>query len=339
VDVPGAKNEFEWAKKIATNLGLRHNEKWLSPKEYADALLDASHLLDEPLAEPMVGQLLSVCRLVRERTTVVLSGEGADETWFGYSAYRTHSAISMIQSLVPMIILRQVARSVGLASNYLPLSSRLVKQVSNLAEPMQRRYLGLNYFDINLKNSLYSEQARASLSDYDSRNIMSHLYSDGVGGPENISQMASVDCRAWLVDNTLLRSDHMSMAASVELRVPFLDHRMVELATRVPARFKVKPHDQKVILKTALADRLPSEIANRRKAGFPTPLRQLFMGDFAGIAEEHFNNPSKTTKSIINHQRALSLLAEHRSGRIDRSMVLFQLLMLEFWGRRFELTL
>ncbi len=332
VDVPGAINEFEWARTMADRLGTRHHELKLSAEENGALLIESAGLLDEPLAEPMVAQLLAVCRLARKHVTVVLSGEGSDETWFGYYAYRTMYAIELAQKLVPDGLLRIAGPLVDAAAGVLPVSAKLAKHLRNATEPLERRYLGLNYFDPSLKRRMYSQRSRDAFAHKDAREAMRALY-DGAGGPEAISQMAAVDCRGWLVDNTLARSDLMSMAASVELRVPFLDYRLVELASRVPARYKVKPRDQKAILKKALGDRLPEDVVKRKKVGFPTPLRPLFRGPWGREAEEAVLSPSKSAEGRFDLDFVRGMFRDHRDGTNDYSMPLVQLLMFSYWAR------
>ena len=332
VDVPGAINEFEWARTTAARIGTRHHELRLTAEENGALLVESSGLLDEPLAEPMIAQLLGVCRLARKHVTVVLSGEGSDETWFGYYAYRTMYAIELAQQLLPKAALERLGPLVERLATGLPFSAKAQKHLRNLVEPLERRYLGLNYFDPALKQQMYSPALREELAHRDARESMRRLY-DGAGGPEVLSRMAAVDCRGWLVDNTLARSDLMSMAASVELRVPFLDYRLVELACRVPARFKVRPFDQKAILKRALADRLPIEVAKRKKVGFPTPLRQLFRSEWGREAEDALMNPTRTSAPLFDRAFITKMFADHREGRNDYSMPLVQLLMFEYWAR------
>lgn len=334
VDVPGAVLELDRAQKTAEGLGTRHHAIRLSADSHGAALMEAGELLDEPLGESMVGQLLALCRRVREHVTVVLSGEGADETWLGYTAYRTMYAIELAQRLMPDAALRRLPGALGRLAN-LPMPAKAAKYLRLLGEPLERRYLGLNYYDTAVKDSLYSDAMRDALRGIDARDALRRLY-DGAGGPEILSQMAAVDCRAWLVDNTLLRSDLMSMAASVELRVPFLDHRLVELAARVPARYKVRPHTQKWILKRALADRIPREVRARRKLGFPTPLAELFRGPWGRAAADVLLTPSPVTAPLFDRARVERLVAEHRTGANDWSRQLFQLLMLEYWARAAE---
>jgi len=212
------------------------------------------------------------------------------------------------------------------------VSAKVAKHLRNLTEPLERRYLGLNYFDPVLKRRMLAPAVREEFAGRDEREAMRRLY-DGAGGPETISQMAAVDCRGWLVDNTLLRSDLMSMAASVELRVPFLDYRLVELAARVPARFKVRPNDQKAILKRALRDRLPRDVVTRRKVGFPTPLKPLFRGPWGKQAEEALMNPTPMSKGLFDLDFVRTMFRDHRDGANDYSMPLVQLLMFEYWAR------
>jgi len=332
VDVPGAINEFAWARSMADRIGTRHHELKLSAEENGALLIESAALLDEPLAEPMVAQLLAVCRLARKHVTVVLSGEGADETWFGYYAYRTMYAIELAQSLVPNVALEKLGPLVDRIASSGRVSAKVAKHLRNLTEPLERRYLGLNYFDPVLKRRMLAPAVREEFAGRDEREAMRRLY-DGAGGPETISQMAAVDCRGWLVDNTLLRSDLMSMAASVELRVPFLDYRLVELAARVPARFKVRPNDQKAILKRALRDRLPRDVVTRRKVGFPTPLKPLFRGPWGKQAEEALMNPTPMSKGLFDLDFVRTMFRDHRDGANDYSMPLVQLLMFEYWAR------
>ncbi|MCA9625392.1 MAG: asparagine synthase (glutamine-hydrolyzing), partial [Myxococcales bacterium] len=184
IDVPGARNEFVHARTVAEGLGLTHHELVLSSEQFGDHMLEAATIMGEPLVEPMVGQLLAVCRHARRRLTVMLSGEGADETWFGYPTYRLHNRIERLQKVVPRRVLQLVDRSVhALAARHL-LPPKAAKHAATLIEPLERRYLGLSYFDLGLKASIYSPEMRHHLRDHDSREALRRLYEDGVGGPE-----------------------------------------------------------------------------------------------------------------------------------------------------------
>lgn len=331
VDIPGAITEFDDARRIAQDLGTRHHEQRLTSEQYGQAVLEGAGHLCQPLAEPVVGQLLAVCQLARQHVTVILSGEGSDETWLGYDAYRTMYAIHLAQMGIPNVALRRLAPVGETLARAFPDSSRFAKYLRLAAEPVERRYLGLNHFDTTVKNQMYAPEIRAAHATTDARERVRQYY-DESGGPELISRMALVDCRTWLVDSTLMRSDSMSMASSLELRPPFLDHRLIELAARVPAGLKAGLFGTKMILKKALADRLPEHVSKRRKLGFPTPVAQLLRGSWGNTMGDVLSSPSAYTHGLFDRTRLLRMLEEHRGGQGNWSRQLFQVLMLEYWA-------
>jgi asparagine synthase (glutamine-hydrolysing) len=330
VDVPGAETEFEPARKVAAALGTEHHELRLDVETHSALLLEASSLLDEPLAEPMIGQLLGVCRLAREHGPVLLSGEGADETWLGYTPYRTMYALGLAQHVVPGSAARAAAAWAGTSTH--PFARRLRRYAALLPERLEDRYLGLNDFDGDVKVRLLSDDVQRALVGRDPYASLRALYDD-TRGLHPIARMAAVDSRAWLVDNSLARSDIMSMAASVEVRLPFMDYRLVELAERTQVGQRIGPTDQKIALKRALADRIPAEVRKRRKVGFPTPLPELFRGPWGSSAREVLENPSPWTEPLFDRKLITTMLDQQRTGAADWSRTLFQLLVLEHWSR------
>lgn len=333
VDVPGAVNEFDWAREVANSLGTNHHELRLTSEQNGAYMIEAAAMLDEPLAEPMVGQLLAVCRLARKKVTVLLSGEGADETWLGYSAYRRMYLLENLRRVLPNSVVQNARPILEFIASHITLPASKLKQLRNALEPLERGYLGLNNFDPMQRLKLYSDGVRKALVHRDVRESMRSLYDDA-GGPEIMSRMAAVDCRGWLVDNTMARSDLVSMAASLELRVPFMDYRLIELSMRVPTKFKVRGGSHKWILKRALKDRVPMTIANRKKMGFPTPLASLLRGRWGRQAEAELMDPSKTSKALFDRERIRRMFRDHRAGRNDFSMPIMQLLMFEYWAAR-----
>ncbi|MEQ1908420.1 MAG: asparagine synthase (glutamine-hydrolyzing) [Vicinamibacterales bacterium] len=335
VDVPGGVTEFDEARRVAQALGTRHHEQRLTSEQHGQVLAEAAGHLCQPLAEPMVGQLLAVCRFAREHVTVILSGEGSDETWLGYDAYRTMYGIELAQAAIPSALLPRLAPVAETLAGAFPESSKFAKYLRLAAQPLERRYLGLNHFDTTVKDQLYSPEARAANAATDPRERVRKFY-DEAGGPESISRMAALDCRTWLVDSTLLRSDLLSMAPSMELRAPFMDHRLVELATRVPQSLKAGLFGTKMILKKALADRLPAGVGKRRKLGFPTPIAQLLRGPWGNTVRDVFRTPSACTRDLFDRARLMRMLDEHRSGKGNWSRQLIMVLMLEYWAHAVE---
>jgi asparagine synthase (glutamine-hydrolysing) len=333
VDVPGSMSELGWARRVAAAAGARHHERRLGDDDHTALLREVAAIVDEPIAEPVCAQLLGVCRLARDAgVVVVLSGEGADEIFFGYGMYPKMALVSRAQRLVPPAALSgAVAPALRLAARALARAPKLAKYLNLAGEPLERRYLGVNLFDPALKARLYHPDAAAALAGRDAGLALARLY-DGAGGPEPMAQMAAFDCRAWLVDDILLRADLMSMAASIELRVPFLDHRLVELAQRIPSRHKVRGATGKVVLRRAFADRVLPDVIRRPKLGFPTPIREIFRGRFGREAEDLLTAPSAATASLFDRAAVRALFAEHRAGP-DQSRTLYQIYALEAWAR------
>ncbi len=333
VDIPGASTEFSWARKVARAIGTRHHERRLSSDDHTALLRDAAGFIDEPLADPASAQLLGVCRFARESgVKVLLSGEGADELFFGYGAYPKMYAIELAQRLVPSSTLAGVVLpALRRAADALSRLPRLSTYLHLAGEPLERRYLGVNLFDPAGKARLYRGDVRASLAGHDVSAGVGRFYDDA-GGNEPMSRMAAFDCRAWLVDDILLRSDRMSMAAAIELRIPFLDHRLVELAGRIPSRHKVHGRTGKVVLKRAFANRIPAEVIRRPKFGFPTPIREIFRQAFGREAEALLTAPDATTAGFFDRRAVHDLFDTHRAG-VDQSRLLYQIYALESWGR------
>jgi asparagine synthase (glutamine-hydrolysing) len=333
VDIPGAISEFAWARHVADSIGAKHHELRLREDEHTALLREVAEHIDQPLAEPVCAQLYGVCRLARAAgIKVLLSGEGADEIFSGYRVYPNMELIGRAQRLIPGPLLRGVvAPAFGRASGALGRFAKIAKLLSIAGEPLPRRYLGVNFFESALKARLYRGDVAEALRGHDVLATVARHY-DGAGGPEALGQMAAFDCRAWLPDNILLRSDLMSMAASLEMRVPFLDHRLVELAQRIPARHKLTGRTGKVVMRRAFADRVPKAVLARPKIGFATPLRELFRLDFGREAEELLTGPGATTEAFFNRAAVRQCFADHRGGR-ENSRTLHQLYALESWGR------
>ncbi|MFO0758749.1 MAG: asparagine synthase (glutamine-hydrolyzing) [Byssovorax sp.] len=333
VDLPGEAHDLDWARQVSRVLGTRHHERRLGADDLTALIRAAVASVDEPIADPVCAQLFGVCRLARdEGIKVLLSGEGADELFFGYGAYPKMHAIERAQRLVPQAALdRFIAPVFRAAADCLGRLPRVATYLKLGGSAIEQRYLGVNLFDPTLKHRLYRADVREALADFEVSDTLRRFY-DGAGGEELLSRMAAFDCRTWLVDNILYRSDLMSMAASIELRVPFLDHRLVELAQRIPARHKVQGSTGKVVLRRAFADRIPSEVLRRPKLGFPTPVHAMFRRSFGHEAEETLTSRSAITSTYFDPSAVRALFNEHRRG-VDQGRVLYQLYALESWGR------
>lgn len=331
VESPDSQTEFDWAARVANKLGLNHHEYCLSSKQHGEFLIEAAMAIGEPIVEPMIGQLLAVSKFAAEHVKVVLSGEGADEFWLGYPGYRTLGLMDRFYRMVPALFIPGVKSSLLKLADSRLTSGRPAKYLRLLAEPLERRYLGLNFFDTANKLSVYSGDLKEHFATTDAREYARRYYSD-VGGSESVSRMAAVDGQAWLVDNTLLRSDHMTMAASLELRVPFLDHRLVDLACRIPVAKKIRGSDQKRILKNAFYADVSQGVATRRKLGFPTPLNRLFREPWGEQVRDVILGSQENARNLFNRQRLGEMYQEHRAEKRDWGRELLQVLLFEYWA-------
>jgi asparagine synthase (glutamine-hydrolysing) len=284
--------------------------------------------MEEPVTESAATSLYFIARKARERVTVILSGEGSDEVFGGYPIYSYMQALERYRR-VPAP-LRD-----GLLN---PLLNRLggkwgkYTHLSGL--PLPERYLGVSFYETPGKEALYRPGMRESFNGSAMPGLVSRYYGK-TAGREPLARMMGLDVKSWLPDDLLVKADKMTMACSLELRVPFLDHRLVEFGARLPSRLKVRGFTTKHILKKALEPYLPREILHRPKMGFPTPLARMFKGELKEYVADVLGSERCLSRGYFRPEEVRRLTAEHLSGARDHHRVLWQLLVLEEWHRRF----
>jgi asparagine synthase (glutamine-hydrolysing) len=317
-------NEFSFARLAAESLGAQHLELELDPADFRDALPRIAWHLDEPVADPACVPLYHVSRLARRDITVVLSGEGADEILGGYGIYRTmlglervhrlggRSAAALAPALARLVPHEPLARA--LRASALPLAERY-RGVSRAFRPaLQARLLG-----------------RDPLANGDG--VVSALFAERFGafaGAPPLEQMLYVDIKTWLADDLLVKADKMTMASSQELRVPFLDHVVVELAARLPSHMKVGGGVGKRLLREAMAARVPRAILTRPKRGFPVPTTTL-LRSLGGFVRETLLDPRAACVARFDRALLGRLVDEHERGRARHDAELWALLAFELW--------
>jgi asparagine synthase (glutamine-hydrolysing) len=203
--------------------------------------------------------------------------------------------------------------------------------------PLEQRYLNAHLYDRRLREVIYHEDFRGSLNGFDPLESLQPTYRQSASW-DLLSRLLYLDTKTWLPNDLLIKADRMSMAASIELRVPFLDHRLVEYAATIPSRYKVRGRQTKYILKRALETLLPREILHRKKMGFPTPLAWMFKCDLGSYIEEVLLDPQTEQRGYFDPLFTRRLVQEHRSGDADHHSVLWRLLILEEWHRQFADT-
>ncbi|KRD17208.1 asparagine synthase [Mycobacterium sp. Root265] len=314
-------SEVDVAVESAKAIGARHVTKVVSQAEFVAALPEIVWYLDEPVADPALVPLFFIAREARKHVKVVLSGEGADELFGGYTIYREPLSLKAFDYLP-----RPVRRSLGKASQPLPDGMRGKSLLHRGSLTLQERYYG------NAR-SFSDAQLRAVLPgfrpDWTHTDVTAPLYATSEGW-DPVARMQHVDLFTWLRGDILVKADKMTMANSLELRVPFLDPEVFAVASRLPYDQKITRTTTKYALRRALEPIVPAHVLNRPKLGFPVPIRHwLKAGELLDWA--HATVAASATGDLIDLNAVRTMLDEHRDGVSDHSRRLWTVLIFMLW--------
>ncbi len=326
-------DETPYAKIVAQKFHTDHHEFFVDPKDFEEFIPRYVYYMDEPVTEAAAISLYFISQLAREHVTVVLSGEGSDELFAGYDFYFYNLLIEKFRSLLGHDMSASVARR---ANGLLP-DCKIKKYLELTRYPLDDRYKGISTYEERLKSLLYKRDFKESLktnSNNDTRAFLDGLFRKTQGW-DPLSRMLYFDTKTWLVDDLLIKADRMSMAASIELRVPFLDYRLVEFAATIPSSLKVRGKTTKYLLKKMLEHLLPREIIYRKKLGFPTPLRAMFAGELAQFARELLLSHNCHIHKIFDAKTIKKIVNSHVKNEQDNHRIIWQLVVLETWFRIF----
>ena len=324
-------NEIGWAKRFSRAIGKENFSHVITQHEYWDALPKIQYQMDEPLADPSCIALYFVCKLAAEQVKVVLSGEGADEIFGGYNVYSEPGATWYDK--VPMPVRRGIAN----AASLLP-AKRGVNFLVRKGKTLEERFIGNAYmFTPAERRALLKIQTNAP----DPTAVTKPFY-DKVQDADTVTKMQYLDLHLWMTGDILLKADKMSMAHSLELRVPFLDKELMHVAEKIPTKFRVThrvPTDDKTPYTTKYAMRLaakrdtPPETADtaaKKKLGFPVPIRVwLKQDDCYGTVRSAFVSPA--AEHFFHTEQLIQLLDEHKSGKKDNSRKIWTVYMFLVW--------
>ncbi|HKV40206.1 MAG TPA: asparagine synthase (glutamine-hydrolyzing) [Blastocatellia bacterium] len=328
-------DDLKYARVVGKQFNTDYHESYLDPK-VADLLPMLVYHLDEPVADPAIITSYLICRTARERLTVLLSGMGGDELFGGYPR---HLAVQLAElyNLIPSRISRPLVGSLqgSKPGRFTAIRRNLKKLGRSAALPERERYLGFGtYFSASDKQELYSAGFAAETAGMDPY-VMHRKYFDRVAGQTFLNQMLYVDIKTYLPCLNLTYTDKTSMAASTEVRVPLLDHELVELSGRIPSALKLRRRTGKYILKQAAESWLPRDIIHRKKAGFSAPIRAWLVRDLKDAVEDLLSESSIRSRGYFEYPAVRKLIDDNLSGREDNSLKVFQLLTLELWHRAF----
>jgi asparagine synthase (glutamine-hydrolysing) len=321
-----------YARLAADRLGTEHRDVTVTAAAFVAALPRLVWHEDEPIAFPSSVPLHFVARLASDHVKVVLTGEGADELFLGYNRYRvTHWNARLGRpywTAVPRAIRRRV-RTVVRALPQWP--GRIARRTFIALEPDIRDLYFENFAVFPL--SAQQQVLRCDLLEADDPyTVELRAFNEAPG--DLLDRLSRVDLQTYLLE-LLMKQDQMSMAASIESRVPFLDDRLVEHLVSMPGEIKLRGWRSKEILRDAVADLIPPEIMNRPKMGFPVPLDQWFRGELGPFVDEFVLGHRATARGYFDRATLQQLVNEHRSGRARHADRLWLLINLEIWLRTF----
>jgi len=315
-------DELPYARRVSALLGTEHHEVVLEPGDFIDSWRPLTWHRDAPMSEPADFAVYRLAQAARADVKVVLSGEGSDELFAGYPKYRLATMADGADA-VPARLRRSVF---GTLSRVVP------PRLARLEAPLRAAVADSRGDRLRSWFSPFSEEERRALvGAHDRRSAP--WYDDARG--DAVRRMLYADTHGWLSDNLLERGDRMSMAASLELRPPFLDVRLVELAFRLPSSVKLRRGTTKWVVKQVAARRLPEDIVQRRKVGFSVPLDSWFRGGLRSMAWDMLDSENSFVASILDRRRIRDLLVSHQEGRRNEQMRLWTLLGLEVWHEVF----
>jgi asparagine synthase (glutamine-hydrolysing) len=323
-------NELKYARRVAEHFGTEHHDMILDTRAFVGFFPRFVYHMDEPVTEASGIPLYFVSDLAGRYVKVLLSGEGADELFAGYPIYQYMTLIERYRR-VPAAIRNMVLNP--LLERFWP-SAKIGKYTYLSRLPLERRYLNVNLYDPRVRDGLYSRDFRESLGSFDSVEPLKDIYGKNASA-DALAKMLYLDMQGWLPNDILLKADRMSMAASVELRVPFLDYRLVEYVATIPSRFKLRFGRTKYILRRATSGIVPKEILRRPKMGFPVPLAAMFRGELGSYAQSILLDRRAQERNYFEPGLIRRLLNEHMEGRADHHLLLWPLLVLEEWHRQF----
>ncbi len=319
-------DESVYAEQVAKQFGTEHHSYTMTAEDFERYIPEFVRTMDEPVTEAAALSLHFVSELAKDHVKVVLSGEGSDEIFAGYDLYQYMNTLERLRKVATPLGAKFAAK---IARKFMPAGNKIRKYTELAAKPFEERYQGISVYDNSYHKRLYNVRFERMWEP----NHFGQSLMDETQGQDLVSRMLEYDTRTWLVDDLLIKADRMSMGSSLELRVPFLDYRMVEFAASLPTEYKIHKGEGKYILKKMMEGELPDNIIYREKRGFPTPLARMFQGPLKNYVTKTLmpENAKPLISDLFNTDEIIRLCNEHWEEKQDHHRILWQLLVLEEW--------
>ena len=313
-------NEIGYAKEFSKYIHKENNSKVISPEEYWGNFAKIQYHMDEPLADPAAVALFFVCQLASQKVKVVLSGEGADEIFGGYNIYHNPADMAAYNRIP-----RPIRRGIGAVAQRLP-HKHGVNFLIRGSQDLQERFIGNAY--------MFTEKERKELlkikTSAPAPTAITQPFYDRCKDSDEVTQMQYLDLHLWMTGDILLKADKMSMAHSLELRVPFLDKEVMALAEQIPTKHRVTKENTKYAMRIAALKACPPQTANKKKLGFPVPIRVWLKEDkYYNIVKKKFTSPN--AERFFNTEKLVELLDEHKAGHYDYSRKIWTVFTFLVW--------
>jgi asparagine synthase (glutamine-hydrolysing) len=332
----GGFDESGYAAAVAERYRTDHHVRKVDPNSF-DLLDRLATVYDEPFGDASAMPTLRVCAMARENVTVALSGDGGDEVFAGYRRYRWHCFEERLRKVLPARLRGPLFGLLGAVYPNLAWAPRPLRAKATLQElalgTTDAYFASVSICSDDLRRRLFSRELTRELQGYNAAEVL-RRHSAQCTSADPLSQIQYADFKTYLPGDILTKVDRASMAASLEARIPLLDHTLVEWAARLPAQLKLRGREGKHVFKSALAGRLPREILYRPKQGFVVPLAAWFRGPLRQRVRQSLDGQVLRQSGLFDMAMIGKLLDQHQSGARDYSAALWSLLMLEAFLRR-----
>ncbi|MEW6279318.1 MAG: asparagine synthase C-terminal domain-containing protein, partial [Candidatus Eremiobacterota bacterium] len=325
-------DESGYARRVARALGTDHHEERLGPQALLEVLDPVVEQLDEPLGDAAILPTYLLSRYARQSVTVVLTGEGADELLAGYPTYPAHRLAERVRRSNRALVsaVRGMVARLPVSTGYMSLDFKLKRFFRHLnQEPDLRHFLWMGSYTPEDKRDLYTADLAAA--------IRRPTYPEfrGRGGLTLLQRIQDLDLRTYLPDDLLVKLDRATMAVSLEGRVPYLDHTLVEQLADLPDGMKLRGMIGKRVLRRAMAGRLPAEVLARPKKGFGIPVAGWLKAELKPLLDRLVEPVRLRRQGLFRPETVGRLVEEHRSGRADHRKPLWTLIMFLLWQERY----
>jgi asparagine synthase (glutamine-hydrolysing) len=329
-DVSGF-DETQHAELVARRLKTDHRTRHVTANSF-ELIENVSRFYDEPFADSSAMPTYQVCRLAREKVTVALSGDGGDEAFAGYRRYRWHHYEELVRGVLPKHLRQPIFSLLGQLYPKLDWAPRPLRAKATLQalawDSVEGYFHSVSILGDRLRRRLYSTQMLRDLQGYHPRSILEEVFNHAPV-EHHLDRIQYADMKTYLPGDILTKVDRASMATSLEVRVPLLDHELLEWAATLPPAFRLRGREGKYLLKKAMEGRLPHEILYREKMGFSVPLANWFRGPLRETVRRRLTEGGLNECDIFDMRFVRRLLDEHCSGISDHSAAIWALLMFE----------